>query len=120
MREKENNAAFAFFFFFNTCSLQRNSNYFRKRLMEEGFALLGDFESPVIPVMLYLPAMIGAFSRECLAEGIATVVVGFPATPLLLARSRVCISASHTIEDLEEAVRKVSAVGDRLGLKHLN
>ncbi len=89
-------------------------------MLEEGFALLGDYESPVIPVMLYLPAMIGAFSRECLAEGIATVVVGFPATPLLLARSRMCISASHTIEDLEEAIRKLSAVGDRLGLKYLN
>jgi len=99
--------------------LKRNANYFRKRLDEEGFTLLGDYESPVIPLMLYLPAMIAAFSRECLTEGIATVVVGFPATPLLLARSRFCISAGHTIEDLEEAVTKISQVGDRLGLKYL-
>jgi serine palmitoyltransferase len=99
--------------------LKRNANYFRKRLDEEGFTLLGDYESPVIPLMLYLPSMIAAFSRECLIENIATVVVGFPATPLLLARSRFCISASHTIEDLEEAVKKISAVGDRLGLKYL-
>lgn len=100
--------------------LKRNANYFRKRLAEEGFALLGDYDSPVIPLMLYLPAMIAAFSRECLAESIATVVVGFPATPLLLARSRFCISAGHTIEDLEDAARKISAVGDRLGLKLLS
>jgi len=99
--------------------LKRNANYFRKRLDEEGFTLLGDYESPVIPLMLYLPAMISAFSRECLIENIATVVVGFPATPLLLARSRFCISASHTIEDLEEAIKKISRVGDRLGLKYL-
>lgn len=99
--------------------LKRNCNYFRKRLTEEGFALLGDYDSPVIPVMLYLPAMIGAFSRACLKLNIAVVVVGFPATPLLLSRSRMCISASHTIEDLEDAVRKISAVGDRLGLKLL-
>lgn len=99
--------------------LKRNSNYFRKRLTEEGFTLLGDYDSPVIPLMLYLPAMIAAFSRECFRENIATVVVGFPATPLLLARSRFCISASHTIEDLEEAVGKISSVGDRLMLKYL-
>merc|ERR1711991_362001 len=99
--------------------LKRNANYFRKRLDEEGFTLLGDYDSPVIPLMLYLPAMIAAFSRECLLEGIATVVVGFPATPLLLARSRFCISASHTLEDLEMAVRKIAIVGQRLGLKYL-
>ena len=100
--------------------LKRNANFFRKRLAEEGFALLGDYDSPVIPLMLYLPAMIAEFSRECFDEGIATVVVGFPATPLLLARSRFCISAGHTIEDLEEAAKKISAVGEKLGLKLLS
>lgn len=99
--------------------LKRNSNYFRKRLHEEGLTLLGDYDSPVIPVMLYLPTMIANFSRECFEENIATVVVGFPATPLLLSRSRFCISASHKIEDLEEAVRRISAVADRLALKYL-
>jgi serine palmitoyltransferase len=99
--------------------LKQNSNFFRRRLKEEGFTLLGDYDSPVIPLMLYLPAMIGAFSRECFSERIATVVVGFPATPLLLARSRFCISAGHTEKDLEEAVKSISRVGDRLGLKLL-
>jgi hypothetical protein len=30
--------------------------------------------------------------------------VAFPATPLLLARARICISASHTREDLLKAL----------------
>jgi serine palmitoyltransferase len=34
--------------------------------------------------MLYSAAKIGAFSRECLQRGLAVVVVGFPAVPLLL------------------------------------
>ena len=100
-------------------NLKRNSNYFRKRLTEEGLTTLGDYDSPVIPLMLYLPAMIAAFSRECFKQNIATVVVGFPATPLLLARSRFCISAGHTIEDLEDAVKKISYIGDTLLLKYL-
>lgn len=75
--------------------LRKNSNYFRRRLLEEGLTLLGDMDSPVVPLMLYLPAMIAGFSRECFEQGIATVVVGFPATPLLLARSRFCISAGE-------------------------
>ena len=36
---------------------------------------------------------------------LAVVVVGFPATPLLLSRARVCISASHSREDLEFALK---------------
>ena len=35
---------------------------------------------------------------------VAVVTVAFPATPLLLARARICISASHTREDLVKAL----------------
>lgn len=35
---------------------------------------------------------------------VAVVTVAFPATPLLLARARICISASHTREDLLKAL----------------
>ena len=68
--------------------------------------------------MLYSPGKISAFSRECLARHLATVVVGFPATPLLLSRARVCISASHTQEELEAALRVMEDVVDLLGLRY--
>ncbi len=44
--------------------------------------------------------------------GIAVVVVGFPATNLLESRSRFCLSAAHTREDLEDALRKIDKVFD--------
>ena len=44
---------------------------------------------------------IAAVSRLCLSRCLAMVVVGFPATSLLLTRARVCISASHSREDLD-------------------
>ena len=43
-----------------------------------------------------------AFSRECLARGLAVVVVGFPATPIVAARARFCLSAAHTKEMLDK------------------
>ena len=55
--------------------------------------------------MLYNPGKIAAFSRLTLERGIAAVVVGFPAAPLLLARARICISASHTRKDLDRALQ---------------
>lgn len=46
------------------------------------------------------------------------MTVAFPATPLLLARARICISASHTKEDLIKALEVISRVGDLVGIKY--
>ncbi|XP_010503519.1 PREDICTED: long chain base biosynthesis protein 2b [Camelina sativa] len=98
--------------------IRENSNFFRAELQKMGFEVLGDNDSPVMPIMLYNPAKIPAFSRECLRENLAVVVVGFPATPLLLARARICISASHSREDLIKALQVISKAGDLTGIKY--
>lgn len=36
-----------------------------------GFEVLGDNDSPVMPIMLYNPAKIPAFSRECLNQNVS-------------------------------------------------
>ncbi|KAH9615743.1 hypothetical protein KSS87_016903 [Heliosperma pusillum] len=98
--------------------IRENSNFFRSELQKMGFEVLGDNDSPVMPIMLYNPSKIPAFSRECLKQNVAVVVVGFPATPLLLARARICISASHSREDLVKALEVISNVGDLVGIKY--
>ncbi|XP_050270668.1 long chain base biosynthesis protein 2a-like isoform X2 [Quercus robur] len=98
--------------------VRENSNFFRSELQKLGFEVLGDNDSPVMPIMLYNPAKIPAFSRECLKQNVAVVVVSFPATPLLLARARICLSASHTKEELLKALEVISQVGDLLGIKY--
>lgn len=45
----------------------------------------------------------------------AIVVVGFPATPLLTTRMRVCISAAHSRADLDYALEVFKSVLDRCG-----
>lgn len=98
--------------------IRENSNFCRSELQKMGFEVLGDNDSPVMPIMLYNPAKIPAFSRECLKHNVAVVTVAFPATPLLLARARICISASHTKEDLVKALEVISSVGDLVGIKY--
>ncbi|KAH0892835.1 hypothetical protein HID58_055264 [Brassica napus] len=98
--------------------IRENSNYFRSELRNMGFKVLGDVDSPVMPIMLYHPAKIPAFSRECLRENVAIAVVGFPATPLMLGRARICISASHSKQDLIKALEVISKVGDLTGVKY--
>lgn len=50
---------------------------------------------------LRLPLLFRAFGREMLKRNIGTVVVGFPATPIIESRARFCVSAAHTREMLD-------------------
>ncbi|KAJ1568794.1 serine palmitoyltransferase component [Cladochytrium tenue] len=97
-------------------TLARNSQYFAEGLRRMGFVVYGK-DSPVVPLLLYHPAKIAAFSREMLARGIAVVVVGYPATPIITSRVRFCLSAAHSLEDLDWALEQISEVGDLLCLK---
>eukprot|EP00163_Fabomonas_tropica_P021219 TRINITY_DN3722_c0_g1_i2.p1 TRINITY_DN3722_c0_g1~~TRINITY_DN3722_c0_g1_i2.p1 ORF type:complete len:495 (+),score=140.43 TRINITY_DN3722_c0_g1_i2:262-1746(+) len=99
-------------------SIRDNSNMFREGLEKRGFEVFGDRDSPVIPVMLYNPAKIPAFSRECLKRNLAVVVVGFPATSLIESRARFCISAAHTKEDLQMALERIDEAGEAIQIKY--
>ncbi|XP_015243459.1 PREDICTED: serine palmitoyltransferase 3 [Cyprinodon variegatus] len=97
--------------------LAENTRYFRAKLKDMGFIIYGDDDSPVVPVLLYMPGKVVAFAREMLARKIGVVVVGFPATPITEARARFCLSASHTREILDQVLHHMNEVGDLLCLK---
>ena len=82
--------------------LRKNSIALRTKFIDAGCHVLGDLESPVIPVMIYHPAKIKDISRICLKNGVAIVVVGYPACPIDACRIRFCVSAGHTPELIEK------------------
>jgi len=86
--------------------LADNTRYFRRKLVDMGFIVYGNKNSPVVPMLLYMPARVTRFNREMLRRGIAVVTVGFPATKLLDARVRFCISAAHTRQMLDAVCQK--------------
>lgn len=98
--------------------LARNSKYFRQRLQQMGFIIYGHDDSPVIPLLLFMPAKIRAFVLECLRHNVATVGVGFPATKMTEERARFCMSAGHTKEMIDEALDIIDRVGDYLNIKY--
>ncbi|KAM4729432.1 serine palmitoyltransferase 3 [Anableps anableps] len=97
--------------------LAENTRYFRAKLKDMGFIIYGNDDSPVVPVLLYMPGKVVAFAREMLERKIGVVVVGFPATPITEARARFCLSASHTREILDQVLHHMNEVGDLLCLK---
>nr|XP_001398841.2 serine palmitoyltransferase 2 [Aspergillus niger CBS 513.88] len=94
-----------------------NSRYLRLGLKRLGFIVYGHDDSPIVPLMLYNPAKMPAFSREMLRRKISVVVVTYPATPLELSRARLCISAAHTKDDLDRILQACDEIGDALELK---
>ena len=106
--------------------LKENCNYFRWRLLEMGYHCLGDWDSPIIPVMVYRPSAMALISRECLKRNVAIVIVGFPATSLSTSRIRICISAAHKRSDLDYCLKVMHKCGvltgsmlNRTGTKNL-
>jgi serine palmitoyltransferase len=94
-----------------------NSRYLRLGLKRLGFIVYGHDDSPVIPIILYHPSKLPAFSHEMLKRKISVVIAGYPATELLTARARLCVSAAHNLEDLDRVLRACDEVGEMLCLK---
>lgn len=94
-----------------------NSRYLRLGLKRLGFIIFGADDSPVIPLLLYNPGKMPAFSRKMLQYGIAVVIVGYPATDIISSRIRFCMSAALTKEDLDKILAACADIGDQLNLK---
>ncbi|KAK3334018.1 pyridoxal phosphate-dependent transferase [Cercophora scortea] len=95
-----------------------NSRYVRLGLKRLGFIVSGHDDSPIVPIMVYGPAKICAFSHEMLKRKISVVVVGYPATPLIQSRVRFCLSAAHNKDDLDRLLTACDEVGDILQTKY--
>lgn len=98
--------------------LAENTRYFRDKLIKMGFIVYGNMASPVVPVMLYMPSKIAGFNRLMLEHGVACVTVGFPATSLTGGRVRFCLSAAHTREMLDQALKAIDVCGHMCGVRY--
>lgn len=95
--------------------LRENAAYFRSAIREAGFAPL-DGETPIVPIIIGETADAIRMSELLLEEGIFVTGFGFPVVPHGTARLRCQISAAHTRDDLDFAVRTMRAVALRTGV----
>ncbi|HEY7683409.1 MAG TPA: glycine C-acetyltransferase [Gemmatimonadales bacterium] len=96
-------------------TLRQNARYFREQLLATGFRPLPG-ETPIIPVILGETAKAIEMSKQLLREGVFVTGFGYPVVPQGQARIRCQISAAHTREDLDQALRAMRKVAARLSL----
>jgi glycine C-acetyltransferase len=84
--------------------LADNTRLFRARMTEEEFDILpGDH--PIVPVMIGDAALASRMAATMLEKGVYVVGFSYPVVPQGKARIRTQVSAAHTRDNLERAVR---------------
>ena len=92
-----------------------NTSYFRKQLSKLGFDVLPG-EHPIVAVMLYDAKVAGEFAARMLEKGVYVVGFSYPVVPQGKARIRTQVSAGHTKEDLDFAVKCFGEVKQEMGI----
>ena len=95
--------------------VHENARYFRSEMEKLGFDLLPG-EHPIVPVMLYDPKVAHEFAKRMLDKGVYVVAFCYPVVPKGKDRIRTQISAGHTKEDIDFAVKAFGEVKKEMGL----
>jgi len=95
--------------------LHQNAAYFRDQLQGLGFKPLAG-ETPIVPVILGETAKAIEMSDRLLEEGVFVTGFGYPVVPQGHARVRCQLSAAHSRDDLDFALRAFTKVGKQLRL----
>lgn len=89
--------------------LRENTKFFRDAMTEAGFDIVPG-EHPIVPVMLGDARLAAGMATKLLEKGLYVIAFSFPVVPKGQARIRTQMSAAHTREDLELAVRAFKEV----------
>jgi glycine C-acetyltransferase len=95
--------------------LADNTKYFRDEMTRNGFQIKPGVH-PIVPIMLGDEKRTVEMARQMNSKGIFVVGFSYPVVPKGEARIRVQISAIHTREQLDKAIRTFTEVGKALQL----
>ena len=95
--------------------LENNTKYFREKIKSAGLSIK-DGVHPIVPIMLGDASLSQKFAEKMLEKGVYVIGFFYPVVPKGTARIRTQISAAHSKEDLDFAVKCFKEVKDELGI----
>jgi glycine C-acetyltransferase len=100
--------------------LWENTRFWKKELGNIGFNIGGvntpTSETPITPIIVGDGKLTMEFSRELFKEGVLGTGIAFPTVPEGKARIRTIMTATHTRDQLEQALEVLKRVGKRMGI----
>jgi glycine C-acetyltransferase len=101
-------------------SLWENTRFWKKELALLGFNIGGKTtpasETPITPIIIGDGKLTMDFSRELFTEGVMGTGIAFPTVPEGKARIRTIMTATHSREELQQALEILKRVGKRMGI----
>lgn len=95
--------------------VMQNARYFREGMTRRGFAIKPG-EHPIVPIMLGEAQLAQKMAARMLEKGVYVIGFFYPVVPQGTARIRVQLSAAHTTEDLDFAMRMFVETKTELGI----
>jgi glycine C-acetyltransferase len=99
--------------------LWANTRFWKKELGLLGFDIGGKTtpasETPITPIIIGDGRLTMDFSRELFKEGVLGTGIAFPTVPEGKARVRTIMTATHTKEQLQQALEALERVGKKMG-----
>ena len=100
--------------------LWENTKYFKNELGLLGFNIGGKntpaSETPITPIIIGDGKTTMEFSRELFKQGVLGTGIAFPTVPEGKARIRTIMTATHTREQLDQALATLEKVGKSMGV----
>jgi len=100
--------------------LWENTRCWKKELGSLGFDIGGvstpASETPITPIIIGDGKLTMEFSRELFSEGVLGTGIAFPTVPEGKARIRTIMTATHTREQMGQALGVLKRVGKRMGI----
>ena len=100
--------------------LWENTKFFKKELGLLGFNIGGKntpaSETPITPIIIGDGKATMEFSRELFNQGVLGTGIAFPTVPEGKARIRTIMTATHTREELDQALSVLKKVGKQMGI----
>ena len=95
--------------------LWENTRFLMENVVAQGFNT-GPTQTPVVPIIVGDDVLTAVYWKRLFDEGIFTNCVIAPGVPQGSQRIRMCLMATHTLEDLEKVVEVCGRVGRELGI----
>jgi glycine C-acetyltransferase len=83
--------------------LRENTSYFRSEMVARGFEI-PESDHPIVPIMIGDAVVAAEMADQLLGEGIYVRAFSYPVVPRGKARIRTQMSASHSRDDLDQAI----------------
>ena len=96
-------------------TIREHTELFRTELQALAFHIVPGHH-PIIPIMLGEAPLATRMADRLLDEGVYVVGFSYPVVPKGQARVRVQVSAAHTRQELDKALRAFAKVGRELGV----